>query len=155
MRLHWFIPAVLLLLTACGGEPDQPEVRLRAAIGAAEQAVEARSLKQASGYIAADYQDDRGYNARALRQLLFGYLQRHRDIHLLTRITELQLAADGKSAQVRLYVAMAGVPIPSLEAAAQLRADLYRFDMHFIDGEDGWQVQRAQWRRAELDDLLD
>jgi len=154
MRLRWFILMGALLLAACGGEPDDPEARLRATIASAEQAVEARSLKQAAAVIASDYRDDRGNDRRAVSQLLFATLQRNRNIHLLSRIAELQMDATGNTAQVRLYVAMAGSPIASLQDAAALRADLYRFELRFTDGEDGWRLQRADWRRAGLDELL-
>lgn len=154
MRL-WLIPLCALLLASCGGEPDDPRTRLRATIASAEQAVEARSLKQASVYLSPHYHDERGYDARAIRQLLLGYLQRHRDIHLFTHIAVLTLADDQRAADVRLYVAMSGVPIPSLEAVAELHADLYRFELHFIDTDEGWQLQRADWHHAELKELLD
>ena len=154
MRLRWLIPLSALLLAACGGEPDDPEARLRSAIASAEQAVEARSLKQAASYIADDYRDDRGHDRRAVSQLLFAYLQRNRNIHLLSRIAELELDADGRAAQVLLYVAMAGSPIASLEEVATLRADLYRFELQFIDGQQGWQLLSADWRRAGLEELL-
>ena len=154
MQLRWFIALGALLLAACGAEPDDPEARLRATIAGAERAVEARSLKQAAAVIAADYRDDRGNDRRAVSQLLFATLQRNRNIHLLSRIAELQLGDDDKSAEVQLYVAMAGSPIASLQQAAALRADLYRFELRFTDGDDGWQLQRADWRRAGLDELL-
>jgi hypothetical protein len=154
MRLRWLAPLCALLLAACGAEPDDPETRLRSTIASAEQAVEDRSLKQVAAFIAADYRDDRGHDRRAISQLLFAYLQRNRNIHLLSRITELQLDGAANSADVRLYVAMAGSPIASLDEVTALRAELYRFDLRFTDGEHGWQLQRADWRRARFDELL-
>ena len=41
MRPRWLIPLFVLLLAACGTEPDDPEGRLRATLAAAEQAIEA------------------------------------------------------------------------------------------------------------------
>jgi hypothetical protein len=155
MQLFRLIPLLVLLLAGCGGEPDDPAARLRATIGDAEQAVEVRSLKQAAAYISPDYRDERGNDRRAVTRLLFGYLHRHHNIHLLTRIGDLQLADDGKHAAVQMHVAMAGVPIESLEALLSIRADLYRFDLRFVDTDEGWLLISARWQPARLDDLLD
>jgi hypothetical protein len=155
MPLRRLLPLLVLLLAGCGGQQDNPEAQLRAAIAEVEQAVEARSLKQAAAYISPDYRDGRGYDRRADTRLLLGYLHRHRNIHLLTRISELQLAADGGSAVVQLYVAMTGVPVESMESLVNIHADLYRFDLQFKVGDEGWQVTRATWQRATSDDLLD
>lgn len=155
MRAIWLLPLLGLLLTACAGEPDDPEARLRATIAQAEQAIEARELKNAAGFVASGYRDEQGRDARAVRQLLLGYLYRHRHIHLLVRIADLQLAEGGKAADARLYVAMTGVPLQSFEALVSVRADLHRFDLQFADGEAGWQVTAASWQRAGLDDMLE
>jgi hypothetical protein len=155
MFLRRIIPLIVLLLAGCGGEPEDPAAKLRATIAAAEQAVEARSLKQAASYISPDYSDPHGNDRRSIARLLLGYLHRHSSIHLLIRIDELQLDPDGRHADVRLYAAMTGVPVESMEALVSVKADLYRFDMRFVAGDDGWQVVHADWRRARLDDLLD
>lgn len=155
MRLCRLIPLLVLLLAGCGGEPDDPEARLRATMAEAERAVEQRAIKQAAGYISPEYHDDQGRTDEAVRQLLAGYMVRNRNIHLFSRIAEVQLDDNGKAAGVRLYVAMAGVPIRTVEALVSVRADLYRFDLRFIDGEEGWRLVGAVWQQASIDDLLD
>jgi hypothetical protein len=153
MRIWWPILAVLLLV-ACGDAPEDPESRLRAAIAAAQEAVEQRDLKGAAALISPDYRDSRGQDSRAASRLLLGYLQRHRSINLFSRIMELSLSNDARSARVRLYVAMTGAPIQSVDALATLRADLHHFDLQFTDSDAGWQLVAADWRRATLDELL-
>lgn len=143
-----------LLLVACG-TPDDPERRLRDAIAAGEQAVEARSLTDAAALVSPDYADERGMDKRAVVQLLLGYLHRHRNIHLLTRIADLTLDQDGRRAHVVLLVAMAGTPIASFDALEGVRADLHRFELQFLDGDEGWQLVRADWRRPSATELLD
>lgn len=151
------VASALLLaisLAGCGGEPDDPEQRLRAVIAAAEEAVEARSAKRAAAFIAPDYRDARGASKRDITGLLLGYLHRHRNIHLFTRIEAIDIDAAQGTARVSLLVAMAASPMPSLEAARSLRADLHRFALEFADGADGWLLTSAAWRRVGLDELL-
>jgi len=156
LRSLWLLLALLPWLAGCSGEPESPEARLRALVATAEQAVEAGSLKRAAPLVAAGYRDERGNDRRTIVRLLFGYLQRHRNIHLLTRIADIQLGPQPDQAAMRLYVAMSGTPIASLDALdGGARADLYRFDLQLVDGEDGWQVSAASWRRARLSELLD
>lgn len=154
MLRHLAIGLLLMAgLVACGS-PDDPEARLRETLAQAEAAIEAGSLLKAAAFISPDYRDDRGFDKRAISRLLLGYLQRHRNIHLLTRIRSVTLSGDGHQAALVLLVAMADVPLASLDALQGVRADLHRFDMTFVDGEDGWRLLRADWQRAERDQLL-
>jgi hypothetical protein len=152
--MRWLSAALVALLLGGCGEADDAEARLRGAIADAERAVEERALQRVTAILSPEYQDLRGRDYRTVRALLLGYLQRHRNIHLFTRITELELDAEGKRANVRLYAAMTAAPVQAVETLASLHADLHRFDLQFIDGDDGWQLLRADWRRAALSELL-
>lgn len=111
-------------------------------------------MRRATAILSPEYRDARGRDHRTVRALLLGYLQRHRNIHLFTRITELELGADARRAEVTLFAAITAAPVQAVESLATLRADLHRFELHFVDGDEGWQLQRANWRRAALSELL-
>ncbi len=53
-----------------------------------------------------------------------------------------------RHAEVVAYVAMGGVPMDSVETAVSVKADLYRFDVQLVQGEDDWLITRARWQRA-------
>lgn len=154
MRLAPYLAGLLLLLLGACGDDGQAESQLRAWVAAAEVAVESRSLQQVSTLISPAYRDNKGHNRADLGRLLQGYFQRHRQIHLLTRIASVLPDESGNSGRVTVFVAMAGVPVASPSDLAGLRADYYRFDL-LLEKEGGqWRLIHANWRRATLGDLL-
>jgi hypothetical protein len=48
---------------------------------------------------------------------------------------------------------MAGRPVASAGELVGVNADLYRFDLELIRRDGKWQVQRAAWEPARLDDF--
>lgn len=143
-----------LLLCACSGGQDTPEDRIRALIGELQQSVQDESLKQAAGYLHPHYQDDRHADKAAALRSLFVYLRRHHAIHLFVRITSIDVAPQQQTAQAVVYVAMAGVPVESVETLVSIRADLYRFDLRLEEQDGSWLVRRADWQRADMSALL-
>ncbi|MEZ5588572.1 MAG: hypothetical protein R3E46_15995 [Sedimenticolaceae bacterium] len=143
-----------LLLCACSGGQDAPQDRIRASIGALQQAVQDGSLKQAAGYLHPNYQDERHANKAAALRSLFAYLRRHDAIHLFVRITSIEVAPQQQTAQAVAYVAMAGVPVASVETLVSVEADLYRFELQLEEYDGSWIVRRADWRRADVRALL-
>jgi hypothetical protein len=117
-------------------------------VSAMESAAEQRSLGNVKELISSDYYDEwHGDRRAALRSLLF-YFQGHQSVHLLTRISDIQLDETGKSARVIVYVGMAGEPVVKSEALIDLNADLYRFDVDLVADGDEWLVSSARWQRA-------
>ncbi len=142
----------LLLSAGCGGEAPSPEDQVRARIAAAEEAAEAQEIKLLREMISDAYSDPYGRTKRDLEQMLAYYFFRNQAVHLLTRVSSVEIDETGV-AQVLAYVAMAGVPIPAPDLLPSLRADLYRFEVQMRVEEEEWRVQHADWRPAALADF--
>lgn len=147
------VAALLAVLSACSGDPDNPEQQIREMISAGEEAVEARSIITVREFIASDYQDKRGRQKRDIQRLVAGYMLRNKSIHLLTRVRDIALNNDKTKADVILYVGMANMPATSADQLMLTRADLYRFDLSLILDEDDWRVVSGSWRQARLEDF--
>lgn len=146
--------AVALAAAGCGEDPPgDREARLRQLIGQAEAQAEARDLDALMEHVADEYGDSRGNDAGSIERLLRLRFLNNQAVHLLTWVREIALTADDRATAV-VYVAMAGRPIPDLEALPAMRADVYRFEVAFRD-DDGWQVTSAEWQPARPTDLLE
>ena len=150
---HASLLAALLMLAGCGGEVPSTEARLRAVVDRLETAVEAGSVSDAAAVLHPEYRDQRHAGRREATAALFAYLRRHRQIHLFTLVRELDVLADGVSADMVVYVAMAGVPLESLDAVVSVKADLYRFELRLERHDDEWLVRKSAWRRVGLEML--
>ena len=143
----------LLLLTACSDDTGTPEQQIRQLLADVETAVQQRSLDQVKPLVSAEYSDQwNGSRSAALRSLMF-YFQGHQSIHLLTRVTEIQLAEDQQQARVIVYVGMAGKPVDNAQQLLALNADVYRFDIDLVADGKEWLVSSAQWQPARPDNL--
>ena len=145
--------ALVLILAACGSEPDSPETRVREMVDAMQAAVERRSVQDAAALLASDYRDARHASKREAVATLFAYLRRNRQIHLFTLIDDLEVAAGRQAATASVLVAMAGVPLESLETVISLRADLYRFEMTLVQEGDDWVIGESSWQRVRPEGL--
>jgi hypothetical protein len=122
-------------------------------VSAMEAAVELRSLDKVKEHVDSTYSDEWNGNRRAaLRALLF-YFQGHQSIHLLTRISNIDLNDDATGASVIVYVGMAGNPVEKSESLIDLNADLYRFDIKLVADGNDWLISSARWQRARVEDL--
>jgi hypothetical protein len=146
LRILLLLP--LLLLQACSGDSDTPELQIQRFIDSAVQAAEARSVDGLDELLHRDFIDQQGNNRQQLGQLLRVYFFRHRNIHLFTRIDDIEILADNQ-ASVSLLVAMAGSVISDVGALASLRARLYRFELQMVR-EDDWVLRHASWAPANL-----
>lgn len=140
---------VLLALTACSRDPDDPETQIRAVIAAAEEAAEDRSTRRLMHHVSENYSDQSGRDYDGLRDLVRIYLLRHQNPRILTRIRSVELITAVR-AEVELLAGMADT------GAGRLRADAYEITLSLDLEEDGeWRVIRAQWRRAGRDAEFD
>ncbi len=141
------LPAlVLLLLAACGSEPDSPEVQVRNLVAAVESAAEARDVQGVMEALGGDFRDMDGRDRAELSRYLRGFFIAHQSVHLLSNVERLEFPADGV-AELTVLVGMVG-----REAAAEsvwdLTADAYEFNVTLRQADDDWQVTYVEWRPA-------
>ena len=132
---------LLAVLSACSGDPENPEAQIREMIAAGEEAVETRSIITALEFVADGYQDEHGRQKKDIQRLIAGYILCNKSIHLLTRVQQVALNEDKIQADV---------PVTSVDQLLLTRAVLYRFDLSVLLGEGDWQVSAASWRPARL-----
>lgn len=140
-----------ILLQACSAGGDSAQDQIRDLIESGVAAAEARSSGDLDDMIHGNYLDQKGYNKKQLTGLLRAYFFRHKNIHLFTRIGEIELLGDNQ-ALVSLHVAMAGSVISDVDAVSQLRARIYRFELRLVKDDD-WLLQHASWAPASIVDL--
>jgi hypothetical protein len=154
-RLFATAGLVLLLVSgaasACRSGDNSPEAKVRATIARAERLAEAKDLGGLRDLLSDAYRDDAGQDKRAIVGLLFLQLRRHETIHLLTRIDHVD--ANPPHATAAVFAAMAGRPIAGPDDLPALRADLYRFELTFVEERGTWRVAKSAWRPAVLSDF--
>lgn len=138
----------LLLLQACSGEEDSAEAQIRRFIDSAVEEGEARSSDGLVELLHRDFIDQKGNNRLQLGRLLRAYFFRHKNIHLFTRIDNIEILGENR-ASVTMHVAMAGTVISDIDALASLRARIYRFDLELMR-EDDWRLRHASWELANI-----
>jgi hypothetical protein len=57
LAVRGLLITVLAVLSACSGDPENPEAQIREMIAAGEEAVEALSILKALEFVSDDYQD--------------------------------------------------------------------------------------------------
>ena len=82
---------------------------------------------------------------------LFGYLRRHRNLHLFSLVRSIEIGETEHSARALVLVAMSAVPVESSAALVSVKADLYRFTVDLARVEDRWVVNHSSWQRASLE----
>ncbi len=146
--------ALLILLTACGGAPDDPEAVLREVIAEGEQRIEERDLFAAMEFVDQRYSDDRGNGWAQLRAQLAGYFLRHPSITIISKIDQVRLV-DETQAEVVLYAGLAGSATEASAPLAGWRANLLRFEFRFqLNEDDEWRLIHATWRQAQREDFV-
>ena len=152
--LSFVIPLIFisLVLSACS-EKRSPEDQVRQFIASAVTAAESREALAIRKLISDKYMDDSRRDRRALTAMAMGYFLRHKNIHLLTQISEIKFPMPDK-ARVKLYVAMAGSPVTGAQALLDMRADIYQFELILIRDGDDWLLQKLHWQHASLEDIL-
>ena len=143
-----FLALAIGLLSACSGDEESPEEQIRRFIDAGVQAAESRSVDGLSELLHRDFIDEKGNNRSQVAKLLRVYFIRHKNIHLFTRIDNIEMLTDNQ-ASVSLYVAMAGTVIADVDALASLRARVYRFEFQLLK-QDEWRLRHAKWEPANI-----
>lgn len=143
---------MLALLAACTGERNAPEERIRDVIVALAQGARARDAASMRAHVSNAYSDEAGRDARAIAGIVAFHFLQNRPVYVLTRVSEIEITAPD-AAQADVLVALAGGPIPDLQALPRVRADLYRFGLQMREEDGAWRVTSATWRPAALDDF--
>ena len=147
-RATVFLLTVLLYVAACSDAPDSPEAQIERFIETGVAAAERRSVDDLAELVHADYLDQQGRNRKQLGLLLRAWFFRHKNIHLFTRIDNIEILADNR-ANVNLHVAMAGTVISDVDALASLSARIYRFELQLVKQQD-WLLRHASWAPAAI-----
>lgn len=137
-----------LALLACSGDPGGPEREIRALVDEAEAAVEADRVKPLADMLTENYRDQRHSRRRDAVATLYLLLRRFKDIHLFTLIRDIAISEDGESAELKVLVAKAGVPIEDRQAVLSVEADLLEFDLSLVHNGSQWRVAGARWQRV-------
>jgi hypothetical protein len=159
MALHLRPPlrVSLALLAAAGllscGESSSPEDELRTLVAEGVRAAEEGDLDALVELVAEDYADDRGNDRRALRLTVGYYLRSYGTLHLLHRVTGVEIEAEGES-RIAFAVAMAARPIGGAGDLAELEADLMRVELRAARREGDWKVVWARWEPGSPGDFL-
>ena len=148
----WLFVWAMIALAACSRDSGSPEAEIRALVVRAQTAAEARDVRDLRALVADDYADAQGHDRKAVENLIRLHVLRNQSIHLLTRIRDIAFPQPDRAA-VSVAAAMAGRPVASTGELVGVNADLYRFDLELIRRDGKWQVQRAAWEPAHLDDF--
>jgi hypothetical protein len=139
---------------AAGCRRRSPEQQVRDTIAALASAIEDKDLKAIGKLVSERYQDGERQDRAALLELLSMTFARTPEIHLLTRITAIEIApSPGQPARATVLAAIASLPMKRFEDAARLQVDTLRFELTF--GEEGrarWVVTGASWQVAGTPD---
>lgn len=145
--------AAVLLTAGCGGEPEPLVAQVEGVVAEAEMAGEAQDIDALMDLVSEDYTGPMGESRRDLENIARFTFARHQEIHLLTKIDEIDLL-DSTNARAGVLVAMSGRPIAGPEALESFQGSLWRFDV-LLRREDGEvRVAQAQWRRARPVDFF-
>ena len=143
----------VLLLSACGMGGNSPEEQVHHFIKIAREAAENRDTGAIKDLISDTYSDERERTKTDLVRVTAGYFLRHKSVHLFTHIGSLTFPGE-ESAELQLFVAMAGRPITAADMLLDIRADLYRFDMLLTREGKEWRLSSSAWRPATIEDFF-
>jgi hypothetical protein len=148
----WLWMAITLVLAACSRDADSPEAEIRALVAHAQTAAETRDVRGLRALVADDYADAQGHDRKAVENLIRLHVLRNQSIHLFARVRDIAFPQPDR-ATASVAAAMAGRPVANAGELVGMNADLYRFDLELVRRGGEWQVQRATWEPARLDDF--
>ncbi|MFL6646525.1 MAG: hypothetical protein ACJ8KO_01015 [Sulfurifustaceae bacterium] len=157
MNRRTLLSLLALFVAACAldgcSKRTDPERQIRELLQTAEASIEKKDIGPVREYVSDRYTDEDGRDRRAIDGLLRLYVLRNENIHLFTRIVDIGFP-DKQRARVALYVAMAAQPIAHAEDLTRVQADLYRFELDFVEESKSWHVISARWRPALPTDFI-
>lgn len=153
-RCQYIMAALILafFIVSCGSG-ETPEEQIKQFVAAGKEAVEGRSIGDVKKLIAENYSDKQGRTRADLVALSARYILSNKNIHVLTRIGELNFPTEDKG-MLQLYVAMTGQNVSDLDSLLNMQADLYLFDMELLREGKEWKLLKAAWRPATGEDFF-
>jgi len=130
-----------------------PEQEIRELMTQLEAAAESTTIGPIRAVIAPGFTDNHGNNREAIINITRGVLLARRPLHIFRREIALDVA-DALSAQLKLVVVGARVPMEDVDGARDAGVDFAWLDLTLTKGSGEWQIVRASWRAATADDLL-
>jgi hypothetical protein len=143
MKRCWWV-AVAVLVAGCS--QSDPETDIRARLGGAETAAEARDAGYFADLIDADYRDARGNDRSEILRRIRGYFLVNQRVEIVSRVDEVRLEG-ADAARAVVHAGMLG----QRSGAALLggvSGDLYRFEIELVKRDGDWRVIGASWDRA-------
>lgn len=140
-----------ILLVGCDRN-DTPEGRIRAFVDEVVETAEARKWRSFDNFIAEDYADDQGLDKKAVAAIAARYLIANQSIHILKRVSDIEI--EEPRARATVYAAMAGQPVDGPQDLLRLNADVYRFNIELAPDGDSFLITSAAWEPAYVEDLI-
>jgi hypothetical protein len=137
--------AALGAVLAAGCATGDSEAEIRAMLGAAAEAAEARDTSFFADVVGDAYRDARGNDREQLLRSVRGYFIANQRIEVLSRVESVVLEGDD-AARAVVHAGLMGRAGAGL--ADGVDADLYRFDLELVNDDGEWKIIGASWNRA-------
>ncbi len=141
----------IITLPSCSSTESYEE-EIKQLISEVEAGFEEHNGKYLKGVIAENYSDENNGTKKDIDGLITYYLFRHKNIHLLSHVTEIAYSEQGSS-NITVYAAMAGRAGAFKDLLSSLQADVYVFNFKIQKIKGDWQLISAAWERATQDDI--
>ena len=129
------------------------EAQVREAIETAAQGVRDRKMKQIAAIVSQGYRDKDANDRKAILDVVRANILLRPNVFLVSRVSSVTCEPSA-GCEATVVAAMASVPTQSLPDLLKSQADVYRFDLTFIDEDGAWRVRSATWRPAGAQDLF-
>jgi hypothetical protein len=141
-------------LMSCSDNPQlTKEQLLRQSIAQLEARFEERKLGRIIEYVSENYHDESGRGLKDIKRAIQLQLMRHKTLYVFSTINTINWI-DDNNADVQITAAMAGKPIKSASLLTSIRADMIKFNVHFVLEDEIYKVQSATWTWADSSDFL-
>ena len=141
-----------ILAAASSCTPTPPEKITADFLKQAEEAFADRHILALKKLVSPDYNDAENRGAGDVLSIAAAYIRSSKSIYLFSDLESAAFRDDRLEA--RVLTAFAARPIMDPTALAQLKADIYWFDIVLVQEGGDWKLLEAQWRQAMVDDFF-
>ena len=142
MKTHCII-FILLFLTACGGNSDNPEQQVKKVITNIEKGIEEGSLSQVIDHIDDYYIDHNGWTKKDITRYLQLQILRNQNITLLSRIKSIEISQNTASVELAVASAARGTNLTLEEN--RLKADIHNISIVLNNSSGSWNIVSSSW----------